>query len=96
MSDKYVFHTHHFSQPIPIEEARRVREMFSPVRCAHCNGIYDLGKVEVTARYADCSVWNAPCCSRQVDDRGETGWKSLKDYYKIDKRNPPIDPRFPW
>jgi hypothetical protein len=57
--------------------------MTSPVRCAYCGCVYDLGRVEVTARYADCSMWKAPCCGRIVDDRGETGWKSTKDYYPI-------------
>ncbi len=61
-----------------------IRDMFSPVRCT-CGRIYDLGKVEVTARYTDCSMWKAPCCGRPADDRGETGWKSTKDYYPIDK-----------
>ncbi len=66
-------------------ELDQIAIMFSPVRCT-CGRIYDLGKVEVTARYADCSVWKAPCCGRTADDRGETGWKSTKDYYPIDKR----------
>jgi hypothetical protein len=56
--------------------------MTSPVRCAHCGKIYDLGRVEVVGRYTDCSVWNTPCCNRQVDDRGETGWKGLADYHR--------------
>lgn len=47
--------------------------MTSPVRCGHCGGIYDLGTVTVTARYTDCSVWRAPCCDREVDDR-PPGW----------------------
>lgn len=59
--------------------------MTSPVRCAHCSKVYDLGKVTVTARYTDCSMWKSPCCNRLVDDRGETGWKSTKDYYPISK-----------
>jgi len=65
-----------------------ISEMFSPVRCAHCNGVYDLGKAEVTARYTDCSMWRSPCCNVLVDDRGETGWKSRKDYYPIDRNAP--------
>jgi hypothetical protein len=59
--------------------------MMSPVRCTHCGGVYDLGMVEVTARYADCSVWKTPCCGATVDDRGETGWKSRSDYTRIPK-----------
>lgn len=64
-----------------------IRDMFKPVRCT-CGQIYDLGKVEVKGRYADCSTWNAPCCGRYADDRGETGWKTSQDYYVIDKANP--------
>lgn len=61
---------------------RQTTDMTSPVQCSYCGGIYDLGKVEVTARYADCSMWKAPCCKRTVDDRQ---WKSLKDYTRLEK-----------
>jgi hypothetical protein len=59
--------------------------MSQPARCTHCDGIYDLGTVEVTARYADCSMWKSPCCGLTVDDRGETGWKSSKDYERLQR-----------
>ncbi|OHV35394.1 hypothetical protein BBK14_33435 [Parafrankia soli] len=59
--------------------------MHQPAQCAHCNGVYDLGTVEVTARYTDCSMWKAPCCGVLVDDRGETGWKTFKDYRRLDR-----------
>jgi hypothetical protein len=62
--------------------------MTSPVRCAHCGKVYDLGRVEVVGRYTDCSVWNTPCCNRQVDDRGETGWKGLADYHRLPRWEP--------
>jgi hypothetical protein len=65
-----------------------ISKMFQPVRCTYCGGVYDLGKVEVTARYSDCSMWTAPCCEITVDDRGDTGWKSRKDYERIDKNGP--------
>ncbi|MGI5247565.1 hypothetical protein [Dactylosporangium sp. CA-139066] len=64
--------------------AEQIRDMMFPVRCT-CGQVYDLGKVEVTARYTDCSMWKAPCCGRQADDRGETGWKSTQDYYRLDR-----------
>lgn len=81
----------------PRPDAARIADMSSPVRCAHCRGVYDLGRVEVTARYADCSMWKAPCCGATVDDRGETGWKSFKDYNRIDKDNPyQLDPMGRW
>lgn len=68
-------------------ERELIADMFKPVRCT-CGKIYDLGTVEVKGRYADCSTWNAPCCGRYADDRGETGWKSTQDYTVIDKANP--------
>lgn len=67
-------------------EQEQIAGMVKPVRCNRCNrGVYDIGKVTVTARYADCSVWRAPCCGATVDDRGETGWTIRKDYEVIDK-----------
>ncbi|MBB3752531.1 hypothetical protein FHT44_005043 [Mycolicibacterium sp. BK634] len=71
---------------IPYMDAgtRRTAEgMSTPVRCNFCGGIYDLGTVHVTQRYADCSVWKTPCCGHNADDRGESGWKSFKDYERI-------------
>lgn len=63
-----------------------VAAMFKPVSCNRChNGVYDIGRVEVTARYTDCTMWKTPCCGSVVDDRGETGWTSRKDYEVIDK-----------
>jgi hypothetical protein len=64
-----------------LETLRDTTGMFSPVRC-RCGQVYDMGTVTVTARYLDCSVWRAPCCNRQVDDRGP-GWKSVPDYTPI-------------
>jgi hypothetical protein len=76
---------HRFAEPYEI----RAIGMHSPVRCT-CGGVYDLGTVTVIARYADCSVWNAPCCGRQADDRGETGWKSLPDYTRVQAPPPEV------
>jgi hypothetical protein len=42
--------------------------MTSPVLC-RCGQLFDMAAVKVTARFADCSVFDTPCCSRQVDDR---------------------------
>jgi hypothetical protein len=64
-------------------EADRIAAMHQPARCTWCYRIYDLGTVTITGRYADCSVWKAPCCGVTVDDRGETGWKSRADYQRI-------------
>lgn len=71
-----------------MDEQARAEEaggMTSPVRCTWCNRVYDLGKVEVTARYTDCSMWKSPCCGVLVDDRGETGWKARRDYVRLDE-----------
>lgn len=70
------------------EVRAQIANMHQPVRCNRCRGVYDLGTVTVTARYADCSVWRTPCCDQSVDDRGHTGWTSRKDYEYIDKANP--------
>lgn len=58
--------------------------MNSRVRCTWCGHIYDLGHVTVVARYTDCSMWNCPGCKTLVDDRGDTGWKSRKDYVRVE------------
>jgi hypothetical protein len=65
-------------------DAAAIANMFYPVRCTWCSTIYDAGKVEVTARYSDCSCWVSPCCKRQVDDRGR-GWKSRPDIEVIQR-----------
>jgi len=57
--------------------------MRDPARCRWCGRTYDLAAVTVTARYVDCSMWRAPCCGTVVDDRGETGWKSIQDYERL-------------
>lgn len=47
------------------------------VICTHCGGRYSLSTVDPIARYADYTVFKAPCCGRTVDDRE---WKSLPDF----------------
>ncbi len=69
---------------LAVEGAGAVAEMTSPVRCARCGGIYDLGEVEVLQRYLDCSTWKAPCCRALVSDQGEHGW-GRPDYARISK-----------
>lgn len=64
-----------------IVRAVEIAAMRNPVRCLRChNGLYDLGMVEVTARYTDCSVWKTPCCGHTVDDRGQVSSFFRKDY----------------
>lgn len=51
------------------------------VKCTRCPKVYDTGYVEVTARYADCSMWKCPGCGRQCDDRewtGVCGWTRIR------------------
>jgi hypothetical protein len=74
-----------------------VAAMFKPVSCnRRHNGIYDIGRVEVTARYTDCTMWRTPCCGSVVDDRGKTGWTSRRDYEVIDKSGLCPDDPTPW
>ena len=48
------------------------------VKCSWCGQVYDLGDVSnIIARYADATVFEAPCCHRTVDDRS---WKSMPDF----------------
>lgn len=68
-----------------MDQLTDISGMFMPVRCTWCSGVYDAGKVEVIARYTDCSMWKAPCCGTTVDDRGDTGWKSRKDYVRLER-----------
>lgn len=50
------------------------------VQCAHCRGVYQLGDVEIVARYADCTMFRAPCCGQVVDDRR---WKALPSFERL-------------
>lgn len=70
-------------RPFATADPAEIAGMSSPVRCSFCRGIYDLGTVEVTARYTDCSMWKTPCCGTVADDRGETGWKPNRDYIPV-------------
>lgn len=54
--------------------------MLAPVQCTHCGEIYDLTATTSIARFADCDIFKAPCCGRQVDDRR---WKSLPDIREV-------------
>lgn len=72
----------HYGKPVfSLKQMREMASMGSPVRCNHCGGLYDLQAVTVTARYADCSVWDTPCCHRQVDTR--VRWSGDKHYEKL-------------
>lgn len=85
MSDYDAYGMRHLRHQLDEIVAAQTADMTFPVRCTWCSGVYDVAKVTVTARYTDCSIWKAPCCGRQVDDRGDTGWKSRKDYERIPK-----------
>jgi phage FluMu protein Com len=70
-----------YGWPVPYHD---VSGMTQPCRCTHCGRVYDLGKVTIVQRYLDCSVWQCPGCKLQVDDRGETGWTTRRDYVRLD------------
>lgn len=53
----------------------------SKVICNFCGKHYDLGKVKVTARYADATCFITPCCGKQADDRE---WKSSPDFRRTE------------
>jgi hypothetical protein len=55
----------------------------SYVKCTHCGSVYDMGHVEVTARYADCSMWKAPCCGSLVDSRTGGAFGGRGDYTEL-------------
>jgi len=58
------------------------------VKCMHCYQVYDLGKVSVIDRYADCATFRTPCCGKLVDDRT---WKSMPDFKAVERPR-----RGPW
>jgi hypothetical protein len=70
-----------------IHDAQEAEGMTSPVRCRHCRHVYDLGKVEVTARYADCSMWRCPGCKILADDR-KPPW-GIQHYDELPRRSLP-------
>lgn len=63
-----------FGRLVPVGNDR----MMFPVRCRRCGNIHDSAKVEVTARYADCSCWKCPGCGTTLDDR-PAGWGGSVD-----------------
>jgi len=63
---------------------RKTEGMMSPVICSYCREIYDLTKVEVVHRYADCTLFKTPCCYRKADDRS---WKGMPDYTELKDAN---------
>jgi hypothetical protein len=69
-----------YSRDIPDTEG-----MTFPVRCRHCSRVYDLGKVEVVARYTDCSMWHCPGCKILADDR-KPPW-GIQHYDELPRRD---------
>lgn len=55
-------------RPLPV----KIAGMRRPVWC-RCGDVYDLDRVAVTGRFAECSVWRTPCCGREADDRNTGG-----------------------
>ncbi len=51
-----------------------------PVICNHCGLAYDLTKVKIVRRYADCEEFTTPCCNYVADTRK---WKSFNDFERL-------------
>jgi hypothetical protein len=64
-----------------IQKIPNTTGMMFPVQCC-CGEVYDIGSVEVTARYSDCSMWKAPCCGILTDDR-IPGWGPQRKYREL-------------
>lgn len=62
---KFVIDDHGRVHTVPLE----IKDMFYPVRHISCGNVHDAGKVEIEARYLDCSVWRCPGCKVLIDDR---------------------------
>jgi hypothetical protein len=58
--------------------------MSALVKCTWCGQKYDLTRVTVIKRYSDCTVFESPCCRRQVDDRA---WKSRPDFEEVNHQD---------
>ncbi len=71
-------------EPLMSFDGSPVESMMFPARCG-CGQVYDLAAVEVTARYADCSMWTTPCCRRLTDDRPR-GWNTGPGYTELNRR----------
>ena len=56
-----------------ILRARPGSAMRAPGQCVGCGTVFDTARVTVTARYADCSMWDCPGCGRQHDSRSLGG-----------------------
>lgn len=74
------FNVYGRAQYLGQDEYEQIRDAGSPVRC-RCGQIYDLQAVEVTASFADATVFTTPCCRQQADDRP---W--VNHFTRIDKR----------
>lgn len=45
-----------------------ISRMLAPVRCNHCQGVYDASDVDVVAGDRMFTAWITPCCGREVAD----------------------------
>ena len=67
-------------------EVHDVSGMLAPYSCGACGHVHDTAKVEVVARYTDCSVWRCPSCKATQDDRQAWGFHSPGQARRIDRR----------
>jgi len=68
---------------LAMAERAAITQMSHPVECCKCGAVYDLGKIEVTGHYLDCTMWRTPCCRATVDDRGNFGGFGQPAYQDI-------------
>ena len=68
-------------------------------RCRQCGETFSLGSVEVTARYADCDLFKAPCCGATCDTRmrwggpswARMGYDDMRAYRREERAGYPRD-----
>lgn len=66
--------------------------MLAPGECTRCHYLHDSAKVEVVARYSDCTVWKCPRCGSHIDDR-PVGWGG--SFKPVPRFPDPVDPLLP-
>lgn len=65
-----------------IGDKKIIDKMIAPVKCSHCGKIYDLTEGKVVHRFADCTLYDTPCCNTKADDR--VG-KSIPDFTRLEE-----------
>lgn len=66
-------------------------------RCRSCGKTFAIESVKVTARYADCDMFEAPCCGATCDTRlrwgGPTwahmGYDDMREFRRVEQSSYP-------